>query len=96
VSSSIDPFSVRVLDAAAPGFDAELDRLIAFEIAQDDEIERTVSTIIADVRTRGDAALLEYTRRFDRLDVDRAESLEIPRSEMVAPSKALRRRIATR
>jgi histidinol dehydrogenase len=89
VSSSIDPFSVRVLDAAAPGFDAELDRLIAFEIAQDDEIERTVSTIIADVRTRGDAALLEYTRRFDRLDVDRAESLEIPRSEMVAAFEGL-------
>jgi histidinol dehydrogenase len=89
VSGSSDPFSIRVLDAAAPGFDAELDRLIAFEITQDDEIDRTVGTIIADVRTRGDAALLEYTRRFDRLDIDRAESLEIPRAESVAAFEGL-------
>jgi histidinol dehydrogenase len=68
MSSSMHPFSVRVLDAAAPGFDAELDRLIAFEVAQDDEIDRTVGTIIADVHARGDAALLEYTQRFDRLE----------------------------
>ena len=75
---------VRVLDARAPSFDADLDRLIAFEIAQDPEIDRTVATIIADVRDRGDAALLEYTRRFDRLDVDRAELLEISRADLVA------------
>ncbi|HEY2815553.1 MAG TPA: histidinol dehydrogenase [Casimicrobiaceae bacterium] len=84
MSSSMHPFSVRVLDAAAPGFDAELDRLIAFEVAQDDEIDRTVGTIIADVHARGDAALLEYTQRFDRLEVDRVESLEIARAETSA------------
>ncbi|HET7033471.1 MAG TPA: histidinol dehydrogenase, partial [Casimicrobiaceae bacterium] len=72
-----------MLDAAAPGFDAELDRLIAFEIAQDDEIDRTVSTIIADVRTRGDAALLEYTKKFDRVDTD-ARGLRITDAERAA------------
>jgi len=84
VNTPAQPFSVRVLDAAAPGFDADLERLIAFEIAQDVDVDRAVDTIIADVRARGDAALLEYTRRFDRLDGVRAESLEIPRVECEA------------
>jgi histidinol dehydrogenase len=84
VNASARRFSIRVLDAATTGFAAELDRLIAFEVAQDDAIDRTVSSIIADVRARGDAALIEYTRRFDRLDVDRAELLEISSAELVA------------
>ena len=58
---------MRVLDAAAPGFDAALQQLIAFEVAQDADVDSTVATIIADVRARGDDALLAYTRRFDRL-----------------------------
>ena len=61
------PFSIRVLDAAAPGFDAELERLIAFEVAQDDDVEAAVAAIVRDVRARGDAALIDHTRRFDRL-----------------------------
>jgi histidinol dehydrogenase len=84
VKAAEQPFRVRVLDAAAPGFDADLDRLIAFEIAQDAEIDRTVAAIIADVRARADAALLDYTRRFDRVDVPSVTALEIPRSDLVA------------
>ena len=74
--------SLRVLDASASGFDAELDRLIAFEVAQDAEVDATVAAIIADVRGRGDAALIEYTRRFDRLQVDDAAALEIRRDAL--------------
>ena len=80
---------VRVLDAAAANFAAELDQLIAFEIAQDAEVDRTVAAIIADVRARGDAALLEHTRRFDRLDVDRAAALEVPRADLAGAFEQL-------
>ena len=77
-------FEVRVLDASSANFDTELERLTAFEIAQDADIDRTAAAIIADVRARGDAALLDYTRRFDRFDVDRADRLEIARGDLVA------------
>ncbi|HET9340980.1 MAG TPA: histidinol dehydrogenase, partial [Casimicrobiaceae bacterium] len=70
------------MSSESPGFDAELDALIAFEAAQDPAVDATVAAIIADVRARGDAALLDYTRRFDRLAVADASALEIGAAEM--------------
>ncbi|MBK6395102.1 MAG: histidinol dehydrogenase [Betaproteobacteria bacterium] len=75
-------FTPRRLDTAAPGFDAELEALIAFEAAQDPDIDEAVARIIAEVRTRGDDALLECTKRFDKLDVPSAAALEISADEM--------------
>ena len=68
---------LRLLDSTAPGFDAELGALIAFDAAQDPAIDAAVAAIVADVRARGDAALLEYTARFDRLAVDSVADLEV-------------------
>ena len=62
------PIAWRRLDADAPGFEREFAALSSFEAAQDPAIDAAVAAIVADVRTRGDAALLEYTARFDRLD----------------------------
>ena len=59
---------VRRLDTTQPDFDARLAELLAFESAQDPRVEATVAAILADVKSRGDAALLEYTRRFDRVE----------------------------
>jgi histidinol dehydrogenase len=73
---------VRRLDSASPSFDAELDALIAFEAAQDPAIDAAVAAIVADVRARGDAALLEYTARFDRLEARSVAALEISSTEM--------------
>jgi len=81
--------SLRMLDAGAPGFDAELQVLIAFEAAQDPAIDAAVATIVADVRARGDAALLEYTQRFDHLDIADAAALAISAGEMKAAYDAL-------
>ena len=72
----------RRLSSAAPGFDADLEALIAFEAAQDPDIDEAVARIIAEVRARGDDALLECTKRFDKLDVPSAAALEISADEM--------------
>ena len=76
--------TLRRLDTAAPGFDAALGALVAFESAQDAAIDAAVAAIVADVRARGDAAVLEYTQRFDRLAVAEAAALEIPAAAMRA------------
>lgn len=69
--------SVRRLDSVDPGFAAELQRLVAWEAVGDSAVSGTVAAILADVRSRGDAALLEYTRRFDRREVQSAAELEL-------------------
>ena len=76
------PLAMRRLDTADPGFDAEFAALIAFEAGQDPAIDAAVAQIVADVRARGDAALREYTRRFDRLDASSVADLEITAGEM--------------
>ncbi|WP_020655432.1 histidinol dehydrogenase [Massilia niastensis] len=58
---------IRKLDSTAPDFKATLDALLAFEAETDDAIESAVARILADVKKRGDAAVLEYTNRFDRI-----------------------------
>ena len=74
---NIKRFSSRDAD-----FSARLDALLAFEAAQDESIERAVAAILADVKTRGDAAVLDYTRRFDRLDAQRLAELELPQQAL--------------
>src|SRR5450830_936330 len=58
---------LRLLDSTAPGFNATLSALLAFEAATDDAIETAVAAILQDVKVRGDAAVLDYTNRFDRI-----------------------------
>jgi histidinol dehydrogenase len=81
--------SLRRLRSADPGFAAELDALIAFEAAQDPAVDAAVAAIVADVRALGDAALLDYTRRFDRLDVPAAAALRIAAADLKAAHDAL-------
>ena len=69
---------LRYLSTRDADFEDQLDALVAWEDARDETVERTVADIIADVRRRGDAALLEYTARFDRLSPVSAADLEVP------------------
>ncbi|MEO3430904.1 histidinol dehydrogenase [Pelagibius sp. CAU 1746] len=69
------------LDAAAAGFEADFTALLNSKREAAADVDATVAGIVADVRERGDAALLDYTRRFDRLDLT-AEGLRIPQSEL--------------
>ena len=75
---------IKRLSTRQADFGKQLDHLLAFEATADDKLEATVAAIVADVRTRGDAALLEYTQRFDRLEVRQASALELPRAELRA------------
>lgn len=68
---------MRRLSTTEAGFDAALTALLAFEGAQDPRIDEIAASILADVRARGDAALVEHTRRLDRMSVERAAELEI-------------------
>lgn len=68
------------LDSGAPDFLQTLDALLAFESSTDDAIERAVADILRDVRARGDAAVIDCTRRFDRMDCASMVELELPRS----------------
>jgi histidinol dehydrogenase len=81
--------TIRRLDSRATGFLAELDRLLAFEQSTDEAIERTVAEVLARVRREGDAAVIEFTRRFDRLDVAAMAQLELPAAELAAAFAAL-------
>ncbi|MEQ1591959.1 MAG: histidinol dehydrogenase [Thiobacillaceae bacterium] len=65
------------LDSAQVDFPARLTRLLQFDDASDAAIENTVAGILADVKTRGDAAVLEYTARFDRLTSASMTQLEL-------------------
>lgn len=75
---------IRKLDSRTPDFNATLDALLAFESETDEGIERTVAEVLANVKKQGDAAVLEYTRRFDRLDAASMSALELPKSELKA------------
>ncbi len=73
---------IRQLDSADKDFQARLMDVLAFEAAEDEAIDRAAATILADVRQRGDSAVLEYTNKFDRLSATDMPMLEIPRAEL--------------
>ena len=70
------------LDSTQPDFSARLARLLQFDDATDASIETTVAEILAEVRKRGDAAVLEYTEKFDRLAAASMADLELPRAHL--------------
>ena len=77
------------LTTSDKNFDAQLDQLLAWEQSTDSEVVTTVTGILADIRARGDAALLEYTARFDGVDAATAAELELSASELQAALKAI-------
>ncbi len=80
---------MRRLSAREPEFLATLDALLAFDNSTDAGIERTVAEILSQVRLRGDAAVLEYTRRFDGLDAGGMADLELSQAELAAALDSL-------
>ena len=63
-------------------FDERLEAMMAWESVSDKQVQQTVDAIIDDIRARGDAALLDYTARFDSWQPDGADALEIARQRL--------------
>ena len=70
------------LDSTQPDFQARLTQLLQFDDAADAAIEQTVAGILLDVKKRGDAAVLEYTERFDHLPAPTLASLELSAAQL--------------
>ncbi|MDA0573277.1 histidinol dehydrogenase [Burkholderia gladioli] len=80
---------IRKLDSSREGFAADLRAVLAFEASEDDAIERSVAAILADVKARGDAAVLDYTNRFDRLQAASVAALELRQNALEAALEGL-------
>lgn len=75
---------IRKLSSRDVNFNEDLTKLLAFEETADEALEAAVAAILKDVRTRGDAAVLEYTAKFDRLPLAGAHEMELSRDELHA------------
>jgi len=72
---------MRTLDSTAPDFESAFAALLDMKRETDEDVDSQVAAILADVRRRGDAALIEYTARFDRLELS-ASGLAITADEV--------------
>ncbi|HMM85633.1 histidinol dehydrogenase [Azohydromonas sp.] len=81
--------AVRRLTTAAFEFEQDFQRMLHWSAETDHEIETRVAQIVADVRARGDAAVLEYTARLDGVERASAAALEITRDELRAALAAI-------
>ncbi len=81
--------AIKRLATVDADFKAKMDALLAFEAAADEEIERTVAGILAEVKARGDAAVVEYSNRFDRLTASAMADLELDKAELQAALDSL-------
>ena len=73
---------IRRLSSTDKDFKTQLAQLTAFEGAQDETIDSTVAAICQDVRHRGDAAVIDYTARFDGLKAASMADLELSQNEL--------------
>jgi histidinol dehydrogenase len=76
--------AIRRLRTGDADFDAALAALLAYSSETDSAIEAAVAVILADVRGRGDAAVLDCTRRFDGIDAASLAALEVGTDELRA------------
>ncbi len=73
---------ITLLSTTDSEFRRQLEQLLAWESVSDQGVNRTVEEIIADIRSRGDEALLEYTSRLDGWQADNGADLEIPQARL--------------
>ena len=75
---------IRHLSTTSASFEAEFQRVLHWSAETDDAIEQRVAGILADVKQRGDAAVLDYTARFDGLAADSMAALELSQADFKA------------
>ena len=80
---------INQLNAADSSFLPALDKLIAWDMVSNTDVEKTVIDILHQVRVRGDAALIEYSNRFDRRDCTEINDLCIPAEQVQAALESI-------
>ena len=75
---------MRQFSSVADDFPQQLDKLLAWDMSKSSDVDVVVAEIIAEVRAKGDEALLAYTEKFDRLAVDSVAELEIAQDSLAA------------
>lgn len=73
---------IKRLDSTQSDFAAELDRLLAWEAVSDGKVNSIVNEILDRVRSEGDAAVVEYTNRFDNTSVAQMSELEMSKERL--------------
>jgi histidinol dehydrogenase len=79
---------MKRLSTTAPGFEADFVALLAEARETADSVDGVVAAIIGDIRARGDAALLDYTEKFDRLKLT-AAGLRVSADEIQAATDSI-------
>ena len=74
--------NISTLNYSDTDFYRELDHLLAWEASIDGDIATIVADILADVKKRGNAAVIEYTNKFDRMTLDDAAEFELSKSQL--------------
>lgn len=74
--------NIRQLNGEDADFCSQLDALLAWESASDERVFTTVNEILKNVRQRGDAAVVAYTNKFDRVNVRSMAELEVPVAQL--------------
>ena len=74
--------TITKLDASAVDFDQQLKQLLAWDEADDLDIQQRVLAIIADVRKNGDKAVIDYTNRFDHRNITQSGELELSKEAL--------------
>ncbi len=80
---------IRRLATRSAAFEAEFERLLHWSAQTDAAIEQGVAGILAAVRERGDAAVLEFTQRFDALEAPSMQALELTQQDFIAAYAAI-------
>lgn len=80
---------MKLLNTQSADFQSALQALLAFETAQDPKIDQIVADICADVQKRGDAAVIEYSNRFDGTSAQSMADLTLTQADLQAAFERL-------
>lgn len=75
-------FQMRTLDSQQADFTQAMDDLLSWESVSDHQVQQTVLDILHHIKTRGDEAVIEYSNRFDHLQVSDMSQLEIGQAQL--------------
>ena len=79
--------NIKRLTTTQPDYQEQMDTLLAWEGVSDDQVNSTVKDILKNIRSRGDEALVEYTNKFDRMNVSSMSDLTFTKEQIEAAYK---------